>query len=130
MKTGTREKWAERIREWRASGLSAKQFASGKDYGASGLRWAVLQLEGRKKRGARVGSDSQPRSAHGQRRADSASSAPLVRAPRFMPVRVQRLEPVVTEMVVEVGGARIGVSRGVDIALLGDVVRALQGGGR
>jgi len=33
-------------------------------------------------------------------------------------------------MIVEVGDARIRVSRGVDVALLGDVVRALQGVGR
>jgi hypothetical protein len=34
------------------------------------------------------------------------------------------------DVVVEVGGARIRVGRGADLALVGDVVRALQGGVR
>jgi hypothetical protein len=34
------------------------------------------------------------------------------------------------DVVVEIGGARIRVGRGADLALVGDVVRALQGGGR
>jgi hypothetical protein len=42
---------------------------------------------------------------------------------------MRRAEPV-AEMVVEVGSARIRVTRGVDVTLLGDVVRALQGVGR
>jgi hypothetical protein len=33
-------------------------------------------------------------------------------------------------MVVEVGGVRIRVSRGVGVALLGEIVRTLQGAGR
>jgi hypothetical protein len=33
-------------------------------------------------------------------------------------------------MTVEIGEARIRVTRGVDMGLFGDVVRALQGGGR
>jgi hypothetical protein len=39
-------------------------------------------------------------------------------------------KPARAEMTVEVGGARIRVTRGVDMGLLGDVVRALQGGSR
>jgi hypothetical protein len=49
----------------------------------------------------------------------------------FAPVRVRRSAvPPLGEMVVEVGGARIRVFRGADMTLLGEVVRALQGGGR
>jgi hypothetical protein len=35
--------------------------------------------------------------------------------------------PVLTELVVEVGAARVRVTRGADLGLVGDVVRALQG---
>jgi hypothetical protein len=43
---------------------------------------------------------------------------------------VRRVEPVAQEIIIEVGGARIRVTRGVDVALLGDVVRALHGVGQ
>ena len=82
------------------------------DYEASSLRWAVSQLKAEK--------TSRP--------AAEESSGP--KAPRFMPVRVRSAGPAVGEVVVEVGGARIHVTRGVDVALLGEVVRALQGVGR
>jgi transposase len=112
-----REKWAERVREWRASGLTAEAFAEGKDYAASGLRWAASRLKseesGRSTRRRRAGERSTPRAS----------------APRFLPLRVGST-PVAGEVVVEVDGARIRVHRGVDLALVGDVVRALQGGGR
>jgi hypothetical protein len=35
-----------------------------------------------------------------------------------------------SEVVVEVGSARIRVARGFDVSLLGEVVRALEGTGR
>lgn len=124
----TRAKWAERIREWRASGLPAEEFAAGQDYEPASLRWAASQLQ--PERQPRVSSTA-PRSgpkAMRRRRSAETSPAPPSEAPRFLPVRLRRRpEPALAEMVVEVGGARIRVSRGVDVALLGDVVRALQG---
>jgi hypothetical protein len=112
MTKGTRAKWAERIREWQASGLSAEDFTMGKDYEGSSLRWAASQL----------GAEKTSRPA-----AEANSGA---KAPRFVPVRMRSAGPAVGEVVVEVGGARIRVTRGMDVALLGDIVRALQGVGR
>lgn len=112
-----REKWTERIREWRASGLTAESFAEGKDYGASGLRWAASRLK----------SEESARPTRGRR--SGGRSTPTASAPRFLPLRVGPTS-VVAEVVVEVDGARIRVRRGVDLALVGDVVRALRGGGR
>lgn len=112
--TRTREKWAERIREWRASGLTAEAFAEGKEYAASGLRWAASRLKSEE-------------SARPMRRS-RASGRPRASAPRFLPLRVSATPAA--EVVVEVEGARIRVRRGADLALVGDVVRALQGGGR
>lgn len=116
----TREKWAERVREWRESGLTAEAFAEGKDYEASSLRWADSQLKGQKPPG------SPPRRRSGER----SSAAKTGPAPRFLPVRVGRSPAAAPDVVVEVGGARIRVGRGADLALVGDVVRALQGGVR
>jgi len=121
MTKGTREKWAARIREWRESGQSAEEFTSGKDYAASSLRVAASQLEAQ-----RVPTES----AGG--RASAASEQPsrgTTKAPRFVPLRGAGTSSG-DEVVVEVGGARVRVSRGVDLALVGEVVRALQGVGR
>jgi hypothetical protein len=102
----TREKWAALVREWRESGLAAEAFAEGKDFGASTLRSAESQLK----------------------RERAAGKVEV--APRFLPVRVAAQPAVGPELVVEVGGARIRVGRGSDLALVGDVVRVLQGGAR
>ena len=123
----TREKWTARIRDWRASGKSAEDFAADKDYEPASLRWAASQ----------VGELAEPAAPKQASPAAAASrrrprlSAPKVPAPRFAPVRVRRsTAPPLGEMVVEVGGARIRVFRGADMTLLGEVVRALQGGSR
>lgn len=115
----TREQWEARIREWLESGKSAEEFAANKDYKASSLRWAV----------SRLGSEKVERSAM----ATAVHSRPgetSIAMPRFAPVHVTRPVATSAEMVVEVGGAQIRVTRGADMALLRDVVRALQGGER
>lgn len=124
MRERTRAKWAERIRAWRESGQSAEEFTVGKDYGASGLRWAASQMLAKEE-------TAMTASAPASRRQRVESGGPgAVRAPRFMPLRVRGVEPVGAEMIIEVSGARIRVTRGVDVALLGDVVRVLHGVGR
>ena len=122
----TRAKWAKRIREWRESGLSIEDFTAGKDYAAASLRWAVSQVVDENAAGPTPAPAKAPRG----RRAAERSTALAALAPRFVPVRMRRVEPIGAEVVVEVGGARIRVTRGVDVALLGEVVRALQGGSR
>jgi len=124
----TRTKWVERMREWRESGLSAEDFTAGKDYAAATLRWAVSQVG--TETAARPAPEPATRKTARRRRAAEKSAPAVPIAPRFVPVRVRRAEPVGADVVVEVGGARIRVTRGVDVALLGDVVRALQGGER
>jgi len=115
------------------SGLSADDFAAGKGYRGASLRWAVSQLEVEKM--SRSGSASDSASKRARRRpagesrrpAEETSSSGTGRAPRFVPVRMQHSVPAVAEMVIEVGMARIRMMRGMDVALLGEVVRALQG---
>jgi hypothetical protein len=124
----TLAKWMGRLREWRESGLSAEEFTAGKDYAAASLRWAVSQVGAE----AATRSTSVPvtRETLRKRRAARRSLPAVPVTPRFVPVRVRRAEPVGADVIVEVAGARIRVSRGVDVALLGEVVRALQGGER
>lgn len=111
----TREQWAERVRQWRASGKSAEDFTADKNYAASSLRWAAAQVK----------AEQAPTTPA------RTSSAPAPRAPRFVRVRTRRSKPTTAEaeVVVEIGGAKIRVTRGADVALVGDVVRALQGVG-
>jgi hypothetical protein len=120
----TETKWAERIREWRASGLSAEEFATSKEYRASTLQWMASQLrdaaaapEGPTAKAGRTRSRPSVR-----RRAPARSGTP-----RFLPMRLRNAPLVMGAMVVEIGGAQVRVSRGFDAMLLADVVRALVG---
>ncbi len=97
VKTTTRQKWAARVREWRASGQAATAFAAGKGFEAATLRWWASQL---------------------------GREAPLRIVP--VVARVQPAAPEAS-MVVEVGAARVSVRPGFDGALLAQVVRALEG---
>lgn len=112
----TRQKWRDRVREWRASGRTAAEFAEGKGYEASTLRWWSARLA----------------------RAEGPRIVPLVArvavAGAGITGIVRRSTPASDvdgqELVVEVGGARLRVTRSFDDALLGRVVRALQAGAR
>jgi transposase len=123
----TEARWTERVQEWRASGLSAEEFAANKGFKASSLHWASSQL-----RGAVAQAPVLEPSAAKRRRAarGSGGAALIAEAPRFLPVRSRTARTPSGDMVVEVGSARIRVSRGFDASLLGDVVRALGGGVR
>lgn len=131
MTKSTREKWAARVREWRASGKSAEEFVADKDFEASSLRWAVSQLGGANALPAapKDAASAMKRPTAVMRPARPAAPAKS-QAPRFAPVRVRRAAAPAAEMVIEVGGARIRVARGADMRLLGEVVSVLQGGSR
>jgi hypothetical protein len=102
--TGTETKWAERVREWKASGRTARQFAEGRDFKASTLTYWASYL-----RRGRVGASPAPRGQPGVRMA-----------------RVERsTAPVDDSIVVAVGTLRVAVRAGFDEALLRRVVRAL-----
>jgi hypothetical protein len=104
--------WAERGREWRASGLSAEAFAEGKDYRGSSLRWAESQLR-----------------TEGRPSAKGPADTGVSKSPRFVPLRA-RVPEAQDAVLVEVGVARIHVTAGFNVGLLGDVVRALAASGQ
>ncbi len=101
--TETEKTWTERVQEWRASGLAAPEFAQGRGYEASTLRYWASRLR---------------RTAEGR---------PYVRGVRMARVKVTRRAP--EPLVVTVGAARIEVRPGFDVSLLREVVVAIGGDG-
>jgi hypothetical protein len=120
----TEARWVERVREWRASGLSAKDFAIAKGYKASTLCWAASVL----RRATESAAPTAPVAGEVHSRARAERRPPSSsKSPRFLPVRTRAVEAAVAEMVIEIGAARVRVLRGFDASLLGEVVRALGG---
>jgi len=123
----TEAKWVERIREWRASGLSAEEFATSKGFKPSTLSWAASLLGRSSKSSAPPPPNSEP--SHAEPRTQRRR-APARQTPRFLPVHARPGGATAAEMIVEIGLARIRVHRGFDVLLLGEVVRALGGVGQ
>jgi hypothetical protein len=103
--TETETKWSERVREWKASGRTAKEFAEGREFKASTLVYWASCL-----------------------RRDSGSAAqPKKREARIRMARVIAARPQAGDaIVVAVGVARVTVRSGFDPALLKRVVQALR----
>jgi hypothetical protein len=145
--TATESKWAKRIDEWLASGLTADQFAKGKDFRPKTLlwhRWRKRRDEGLKEEvdGAtvvtrqsrtsvpkafkRTGTDSSRRTSRRQLSVQVRSGKQVVSPiPIAKVVRTASFSPRTRDVVVEIGVARISVSSGFDAMLLKDVVRAI-----
>jgi hypothetical protein len=102
--TETEAKWSERVREWKASGRTAKEFAEGRDFKASTMVYWASCL--------RTGTGGARGTTKGE--------------PRVRMVRVLRSSPRAEDaIVVAVGAARVAVRAGFDHALLREVVSAL-----
>jgi hypothetical protein len=106
--TETEAKWAGRVAEWRQSGEGAEEFAEGRGFEGSTLRFWSSRLK--------------------TKSGEATKAKPSVRLARV----VRRVSPATpgrddAGIVVEVGLARITVRRGFDPAVLRDVVASLQG---
>ena len=118
--------WAERVAEWRASGVTAAQFCAGRDYAARTLlRWSselrvtpTIEL-------ARVEPDAAKRPeirlarvvrARGPTTLPPTRTPPMLRAPVVIPGAA---------IVVVVDGARVEVGRGASREVLSMVLDAL-----
>lgn len=101
----TEEKWAERIRAWKTSGLTARVFCADKDFTAGTLQYYASRLGLSGRGGLRL--------------------ARVVR--KATPVLQVTVEPSDTPLVIEAGAFRVSVRRGVDRELLRDVLSALGG---
>ncbi len=106
--TETEAKWSDRVRDWRASGKTAEEFAGAFDFEASTLRYWASRL----KTGAEKATPVLARVV--RRRARAASS------------RTQADSSASHEVEVVIGAARIVVRRGFDAELLRQVTEALR----
>jgi hypothetical protein len=105
--TETEAKWSERVREWKASGQTAKEFAAGRDFKASTLvYWASCLRTGAGGTGRPKKRERSVRMARVVRVADASDGG----------------------IVVAVGAARVSVRAGFDPVLLRKVVMALGDG--
>lgn len=97
--------WLERVEAWRASGLTAVEFAAGEGFAASTLRSWSWRLAKKGRTGAA--------------------------APGFVRLvpRKSGTAPDSAVLTIEVGGARVLVGAGFDRAALREVIELLQGVG-
>jgi hypothetical protein len=107
--TKTEAKWAERLEQWKASGKSQEEFAQGKPFKASTLRWWSTELKRRNVRGQEEPAGD-IRMARVMRKRSGAAGASTS-----------------SGLVVEVSGVRIALNRGFDAELLAQVVQAVGG---
>ncbi len=108
--TETETKWTERVKEWKASGKTVAQFAEGREFQGSTLRyWACILRRG----------------APSERRSASVSAASLSKIQMAKVVTSSTGKTSTIE--VAVGAARVQVRAGFDGTLLRQVVEALGG---
>ena len=101
--TPTAAKWSERVRDWRASGKTADEFAVGQNFEATTLRYWASRLK---------------------TEAASKPSTPMARVVRVRSSPASRVAAA-SELEVTIGCARIVVRRGFDAELLRQVAAAL-----
>jgi transposase len=107
--------WAERVEEWRASGLSAEEYCRGRGLSAGTLyRWSS-----RVRRGGEVA----------RAPGEAVSMARVVRTPTRQQVASGHSDGGPAAVVVEVEGARVVVPPGVDAGTVEVVLRALRAAG-
>jgi hypothetical protein len=120
--TPTETKWSDRVKDWKASGQTAKVFAQGRDFKPSTLTYWAHRLR------QLVGAAAVP----------EISGLPSMRSTSTPRVRMVRVRPASrpsasmaragtsgAAIVIAVGAARIEVRSGFDRALLTEVVEAL-----
>lgn len=112
--TTTEARWAERVRDWRASGKTADAFADGQQFEASTLRYWASRLK--------ASAPTPPEATVPKK----VAMARVIRRRRSQPVAARGAETA--EIAIAIGDARITVSRGFDPELLRSVVAALAGG--
>jgi hypothetical protein len=144
--TTTQAKWLERVQQWQASGVRAKQFAQGKDYRPSTLEWYRTRLKrlglleesagasgcgADEQRDRGSASKSRVGGTKNRARRDDKKAASSTQLSASMPIAkvIRRTSalPHVDAVVIEIGPARIKICPGFDAGLLQQVVHALQG---
>ena len=105
--TETEAKWSDRVRDWRASGKTAEEFAGAFDFEASTLRYWASRLK------------------TGTEKATPVLAKVVRRRTRSVSPRAEAGPSAAPEVEVVIGTARIVVRRGFDADLLRQVATAL-----
>ena len=103
------EAWSKRVAEWRASGLTAKEFCAKHDLRLSGLRYWTYRL----------------RAAEKVSEASRVRLVPVMVKAEDAPPPIPHVEPGTAALTVELGAARIMIPAGVDRATLKMVLDVL-----
>lgn len=124
--------WLARVRAWRESGLSAKDYCPGKDFSAGALlSWS-----------SRLGRAGKIAPSPSGRKSKTSAATPSVRFARVVASAMRSTSPVPTSapaapskphpssMTITVGTTRIEVAPGFDPSMLRAVVDALGGSAR
>jgi hypothetical protein len=106
--TDTESKWLARVAQWQASGLSLREFAAGREF-----KWTTLRYWRSKLR-------------HKASPKGTEATGPAVRMARVVRSPLNRLDD--SSVVIRIGGAEVVVSAGFDRGLLRAVVEALEMG--
>lgn len=114
--------WAKRVKQWRASGRSSREFCEGLEFSAKSLQW----WSSRFRRDGFPGKAVPGGGATGATGADRGRGAVLTRVVRRTEEASVR-DSEVSGVVIEVGGARVRVEVGCSRAALAMVVDVLRG---
>jgi hypothetical protein len=117
MERETRERWAERVAEWKASGKSIREFAGVAGLNARSLAWWRWELDGAKRKG-----DS--RKARGTRRRRPSRKTTTPSALTFVEMTAAASDASL-ELVLP-SAVRIRVGPGFDAATLGRLMAVLE----
>lgn len=118
--------WAKRVKEWRASGRSPREFCEGREFSAKALQWWWSRF----RRGGFPEKSAAP--GRGAARAERGRGAGLARVVRRTD-EAQVRDDERSAVVIEVGGARVRVGVGCSkaaLAMVMDVLRCAASGGR
>jgi hypothetical protein len=100
------EQWAERVRAWRDSGMTAEQYATGQGFSGKTLQW--------------WGGELARRSRETTRSKSKVAMARVVRPGELIAEHVEE-----TPIAIVVGEFRVAIGRGFDASVLREILRVL-----
>jgi hypothetical protein len=133
MDNETKKRWAARVAEWKASGLTSTKYCEGRDFTPGGLRHWAYRLRMTAARTGAPGRASSPAPRRACQRETSAAKTELVRQPTVQVLRVDRMAvvkaadrgPTAPALRITLGAAKLAVPAGYDGATLRTVLDVL-----
>jgi hypothetical protein len=133
MDTETEKRWAARVAEWKASGLTSTKYCEGRDFTPGGLRHWAYRLHKTAVRTAATGRAGSPAPKRAYRQRKGAAKTDLVhdstvqvlRVERVPEVRPARRAPAALPLRIKLGAARLAVPAGFDEMTLRTVLDAV-----